>query len=101
MSLQALIERKLRDELEPSHLEVINESGMHNAPAGAESHFKVVVVSEKFEGACLGPFLASELTLGVLSVGPVLAGELMLAAVLCSLRTEKLGVSSWSFNLLH
>lgn len=52
MSLQALIEEKLRAELEPSHLEVINESGMHNAPAGAESHFKVIVVSDKFEGRC-------------------------------------------------
>eukprot|EP00904_Undaria_pinnatifida_P000599 jgi/Undpi1/1053/HiC_scaffold_10.g04516.m1 len=50
MSLQALIEEKLSAELEPCHLEVINESGMHNAPPGAESHFKVIVVSEKFEG---------------------------------------------------
>ena len=50
MSLQALIEEKLRAEIEPCHLEVINESHMHNAPAGAESHFKVIVVSEKFEG---------------------------------------------------
>ena len=53
MSLQALIEEKLRAELEPCHLEVINESGMHNAPAGAESHFKVIVVSEKFEGVSI------------------------------------------------
>lgn len=67
MSLQALIERKLREELEPSHLEVINESGMHNAPAGAESHFKVIVVSEKFEGVSLSsrtllPILCARLT---------------------------------------
>lgn len=50
MALQALIEQKLQAELEPVHLDVINESGMHNAPPGAESHFKVVVVSKKFEG---------------------------------------------------
>ena len=28
--------------------EVINESSGHNVPAGSESHFKVVVVSEAF-----------------------------------------------------
>lgn len=51
MSLQALIEEKLQKDLEPSHLEVINESqSHHNAPHGAESHFKVIVVSSKFEG---------------------------------------------------
>ncbi|CAM9511622.1 unnamed protein product, partial [Ectocarpus fasciculatus] len=41
MSLQALIEEKLTTELAPSHIEVINESGNHGAPLGAESHFKV------------------------------------------------------------
>lgn len=51
MSLQAVIEEKLGKELEPTHLQVINESQNHNAPPGAESHFKVIVVSGKFEGA--------------------------------------------------
>ncbi|CAB1115036.1 unnamed protein product [Ectocarpus sp. CCAP 1310/34] len=50
MSLQALIEEKLTTELTPSHIEVINESGNHGARLGAESHFKVIVVSTKFEG---------------------------------------------------
>ncbi|CAM9139043.1 unnamed protein product [Pylaiella littoralis] len=50
MSLQALIEEKLSAELGPSHLEVINESGNHGASEGAESHFKVIVVSDKFDG---------------------------------------------------
>ncbi len=36
--------------LTPSHLEVINESHTHNVPAGSESHFKVVLVSEDFSG---------------------------------------------------
>lgn len=53
MSLQALIEEKLRKDLEPAHLEVLNESGKHNAPPGAESHFKVIVISKKFEGSCV------------------------------------------------
>ncbi len=33
-----------------SHLSVVNESYMHNVPAGSESHFKVIVVSDAFEG---------------------------------------------------
>ena len=37
-------------ELEPAHLQVINESHGHNVPAGSESHFRVVVVSRAFEG---------------------------------------------------
>jgi stress-induced morphogen len=32
----------------PSVLEVINESGNHSVKPGAESHFKVVIVSEAF-----------------------------------------------------
>ncbi|VDL79625.1 unnamed protein product [Nippostrongylus brasiliensis] len=36
--------------VEPSHLEVICESHMHNSPKGSERHFKVQVVSDKFEG---------------------------------------------------
>jgi BolA protein len=34
--------------LEPMHMEVINESYMHNVPEGSESHFKVVIVSGQF-----------------------------------------------------
>jgi BolA-like protein 1 len=36
--------------LKPTHLEVVNESYMHNVPKGSESHFKVLVVSEEFKG---------------------------------------------------
>lgn len=42
------IEVKLRAAFEPQHLEVHDESYRHNVPAGAESHFKVVIVSDKF-----------------------------------------------------
>ena len=42
------IEDKLQMDLEPWHLEVINESPNHNVPDGAESHFKIVIVSKKF-----------------------------------------------------
>lgn len=44
------IEAKLKETLDPSHLEVINESHMHNVPKGSETHFKVVVVSPRFDG---------------------------------------------------
>lgn len=43
------ITRKLTDALTPVYLEVINESHMHNVPKGSETHFKVVVVSDRFE----------------------------------------------------
>ncbi len=50
MSVQQTIETKITAELTPSHLEVVNESHMHSVPPGSESHFRVVVVSERFEG---------------------------------------------------
>lgn len=53
MSVQQAIEAKLSDGLRPRHLEVVNESDRHNVPAGSESHFKVVLVSEAFEGKSL------------------------------------------------
>ena len=50
MSVQSTIEQKLSNSLTPSHLEVINESHMHNVPPGSESHFKVVIVTDMFDG---------------------------------------------------
>lgn len=42
------IEEKLRTAFSPAYLEVHDESYRHNVPAGAESHFKVVIVSDSF-----------------------------------------------------
>ncbi len=50
MRVQETITAKINDDLQPLHLEVINESHKHSVPPGSESHFKVVVVSERFEG---------------------------------------------------
>lgn len=50
MSIQNDIERKLNEAFAPLHLEVVNESHMHNVPEGSESHFKVTLVTERFEG---------------------------------------------------
>jgi BolA protein len=47
------IERQIRQELAPSDLVVENESHRHNVPAESETHFKIVVVSEKFQGQTL------------------------------------------------
>lgn len=50
MTVQQSIESKLQAALSPLHLEVVNESSMHNVPKGSETHFKVLVVSPVFEG---------------------------------------------------
>src|SRR5262249_17806561 len=53
MRIQPIIEAKLRDAFSPVFLEVVNESHMHSVPPGSESHFKVIVVSERFSGRSL------------------------------------------------
>ena len=53
MSVEDDIIEKLHKALSPSHLEVINESHMHNVPPGSESHFKVVAVSDEFNDKML------------------------------------------------
>lgn len=50
MIVQASIEQTLQDSLHPSHLDVINESHMHSVPPNSETHFKVVLVTDQFEG---------------------------------------------------
>ncbi len=72
MTTQNIIEQKILEALTPSYLDVINESHMHNVPPGSESHFKVVVVSEAFDGQRLvqrhqqiNALLADELANGV------------------------------------
>ena len=49
-SVAERIEQKLGLGLELVHLEVVNESANHNVPPGSESHFKVILVSECFDG---------------------------------------------------
>merc|ERR1712050_92810 len=67
------IQNKLMEKFNPVHLEIINESYMHNVPKGSETHFKVVVVSEKFNDMkplikrhrAINEILAEELKTGV------------------------------------
>ena len=53
MKIQSLLERKLQEGLKPLILKVVNESPNHNVPEGSESHFSVLIVSEKFSGLSL------------------------------------------------
>jgi BolA protein len=64
--------QKLTFSFAPVHLDVINESGRHSIPAGSESHFKAVIISERFVGIPLldrhrlvNDVLAHELKSGV------------------------------------
>lgn len=47
--VQKSLEKKLTEQLSPVFLDVINESHDHNVPDGSESHFRVLIVSDKFE----------------------------------------------------
>ncbi|MBT1450344.1 BolA/IbaG family iron-sulfur metabolism protein [Glaciecola sp. XM2] len=49
MLVQKAIETKLQD-LSPSYLLVENESHMHSVPENSETHFKVTLVTEQFDG---------------------------------------------------
>ena len=50
MTMQQIIETKITNAIAPTRLKVINESHMHNVPPGSESHFKLVIVTDVFEG---------------------------------------------------
>jgi len=72
MQVQNSITSKLQEAFSPQHLEVHNESSRHNVPPGSESHFKLIVVCEAFEGEMLikrqrkiNQLLADELATGV------------------------------------
>ena len=84
MNVQANIEIKLMAGLEPRHLDVVNESYKHAVPPGSESHFKVVIVADAFEGKRLvgrhqavNALLAEELAgpVHALSMETLTAGE--------------------------
>jgi BolA protein len=73
MNRKQRIEDKLKDSLSSIvHLDVVDESYMHAVPAGAESHFKLLVVSDTFENSpvierhrLLNQILADELQTGL------------------------------------
>lgn len=79
MSIQKIITDKIMRSLAPTHLDVINESRMHNVPPESESHFKLIIVSEKFTGQ---PLIDRHRT-----VNTVLADELKMHIHALTLKT--------------
>lgn len=72
MSIEQTIIAKLTAEFAPIVLQVENESHQHSSGRGAESHFKVTLVSPKFDGVrtlarhrAIYALLADELANGV------------------------------------
>jgi BolA protein len=53
MNREQRIRTHLSEGLSPLHLEVVDESHLHQVPPGAESHFKVGIVSAAFAGSGL------------------------------------------------
>lgn len=49
MNRRELIEQQLNAAFTPLHIEVLDESHMHSVPEGAQSHFKVTLVSQQFK----------------------------------------------------
>lgn len=54
MTMETRIRERLVEALQPTRLDVVNESHLHaghaGSPGSGESHFRVLVVSPKFEG---------------------------------------------------
>ncbi|MBO1270485.1 MULTISPECIES: BolA family protein [unclassified Shewanella] len=50
MSVAETIQQKLQAALLPEHIEVLNESHNHHVPPNSETHFKLVLVSQAFNG---------------------------------------------------
>lgn len=50
MNVQAIIEKKIKDSISFDLLDIENESYRHAVPANSETHFKVILVSDTFEG---------------------------------------------------
>jgi BolA protein len=76
MSVEASIREKLTQALQPTRLDVINESHLHaghrGSPGTGESHFRVLIVSPAFAGRSrvdrhrlVNDALAGELKAGV------------------------------------
>jgi BolA family transcriptional regulator, general stress-responsive regulator len=50
VSIENNIRKKIEEALTPRLLDIVNESHKHSSGLGAESHFKILIVSNKFEG---------------------------------------------------
>lgn len=50
MNVHTFLTEQITQALAPAFLQIEDESHRHNVPDGAQSHFKVTVVSDAFEG---------------------------------------------------
>jgi len=48
--IETKIQLKIQEHYQPEYLEIFNESQLHHARPGSESHFKMQIVSESFTG---------------------------------------------------
>jgi len=52
-----IVEQQIRNKIvaafEPDFIDLVNESNQHNVPPGSESHFRLTLVTDKFEGQSL------------------------------------------------
>ena len=48
MSMLEHLRNKLSSSISLEHIDVVNESHLHNTPPGTESHFKAILVSDEF-----------------------------------------------------
>lgn len=56
MTTIELIEQRLREQLDPTHLEILDDSAKHAGHPGATSsggHYRLVIVSGEFDGKSL------------------------------------------------
>jgi len=84
--IETAIRSKLEAAFQPAHLRVLNESHMHSVPPNSETHFKVVVVGDAFEG--------KSLVMRHRAINKALAAEL--SAGLHALSIEALTETQWS-----
>jgi BolA protein len=87
-TIQTIIEGKLQQAFSPYKLQVTNESYQHNVPDGAESHFKVLIVSDNFSE--LRPIQRQQ------KVYQVLAEEM--AASIHALTMQTLTTAEWQVD---
>jgi len=72
MKFEKSIREKIEKSLQPEYYELENESSKHSVPPGSETHFRLLVVSEKFSGLSridrqrqINALLAEEMSGGV------------------------------------
>ncbi len=53
MKREESIKNKLESCFNPAILKIVNESGHHAVPKNSETHFKIIIVSDYFQGATL------------------------------------------------